>query len=99
MAEVLAYQSGAIVSKTLVDTEMATITVFAFDEGQRLSEHTAPHDALLQVLDGTATISIKGSPYSVDAGDAIVIPSDAPHAVEATTEMKMLLTMIRHQPE
>lgn len=95
LPELIDYQMGAIVSRTLLDKESGTITVFAFDEGERLSEHTAPHDALLQVLDGTATVTIDGEEYELDAGESIVLPSEVPHAVGAPDQFKMLLTMIR----
>ncbi|QCC49749.1 cupin domain-containing protein [Halapricum salinum] len=93
--ELLDYQSGAIVSQTLVDDESVTVTVFAFDEGERLSEHTAPHDAILQVVDGTAEITIDSEEYEVQAGESIVLPADEPHAVDAVSQFKMFLTMIR----
>lgn len=88
-------QEGAVVSRTLVDRESATLTVFAFDQGQRLSEHTAPHDALLQVIDGTAEVTIDGESMTVNEEEAVVLPADVPHAVTAATAFKMILTMIR----
>jgi len=91
----LDYQSGAVVSQTLVDEEAVTLTVFAFDEGERLSEHTAPHDALLQVVDGTALVTVSDTEHEVAAGESIVLPADEPHAVDAVSEFKMLLTMLR----
>lgn len=91
----LDYQPGAIVSQTLVDDEAVTVTVFAFDEDERLSEHTAPHDAILQVVDGTALITIDDEEYEVQAGESIVMPADEPHAVDAVSQFKMFLTMIR----
>lgn len=93
--DLLDYQSGAVVSQTLVDEEAVTITVFAFDDGERLSEHTAPHDAILQVVDGTALITIDGEEYEVQEGESIVLPANEPHAVDAVSEFKMFLTMIR----
>ena len=93
--DLLDYQTGAIVSRALVDDEAVTVTVFAFDEAERLSEHTAPHDAILQVVDGEARITVSGADYEVNAGEAIVLPSDEPHAVEAVSKFKMVLTMIR----
>lgn len=95
IAGLLDYQAGAIVSRTLIDEESGTVTVFAFDETQRLSEHSAPHEAVLQVVDGTAEVAIDGEPHRVEAGEAIVLPADVPHAVDAVTRFKMLLTMIR----
>ena len=93
--EMVAYQKGAIVSKTLVEKETGTVTLFAFDEGQALSEHTAPFDALVQVTDGQAEIRIAGVPYRVGAGQMIVMPANQSHALKALTPFKMMLTMIR----
>jgi len=93
--DLIDYQDGAIVSRTLVDREAATLTVFACDEGQTISEHTAPHEALLQVLDGTAKVTIDGTDYELQAGESIVFPADTPHAVAAVDRFKMLLTMVR----
>ncbi|WP_181685217.1 cupin domain-containing protein [Halorhabdus salina] len=91
----LDYQEGAIVSRTLVDREAATLTVFACDTGQTISEHTAPHEALLQVLDGTARVTIDGTDHELEAGESIVFPAETPHAVAAPARFKMLLTMIK----
>ena len=90
----LDYQTGAVVSRTLVDREAGSVTVFSFDEGERLSEHTAPHDALLQALDGTAAVTVAGEEYELHAGESLVLPADEPHAVEAVERFKMLLTMM-----
>jgi quercetin dioxygenase-like cupin family protein len=95
LGNLIDYQTGATVSRTLVDRETATLTVFAFDEGESLSEHTAPHDALLQVLEGTATITIDGEDYELEGGESIVMPANVPHAVAADTRFKMFLTMVR----
>jgi quercetin dioxygenase-like cupin family protein len=95
IADLLDYQSGAIVSQTLVDDEAVTITVFAFGEDERLSEHTAPHDAILQVVDGTAEVTIEGEEYEVQDGESIVLPANKPHAVAAVSAFKMFLTMVR----
>lgn len=91
----LDYQDGAIVSRTLIDKEAATVTLFAFDSGQRLSEHTAPHDALVQVLDGTVTVTIGDGEHRLTAGESVIFPADVPHSVAAETPMRMLLTMVR----
>ena len=91
----VAYQKGAVVSKTLVEKETGTVTLFAFDQGQALSEHTAPFDALVQVTDGEAEIRIAGEPHRVAAGEMIVMPAHCPHALKALTAFKMMLTMIR----
>lgn len=95
--ELVAYQKGAVVSKTVVDKEAGTVTLFAFDEGQALSEHTAPFDALAQVSDGEAEIRIAGVPYKVGAGEMIIMPANQSHALKALTPFKMMLTMIRSQ--
>jgi len=93
--EMAAYQKGAIVSKTLVEKEAGTVTFFAFDQGQSLSEHTAPFDALVQVIDGRAEIRIAGEPYPVKEGELLIMPANKSHALKALTPFKMLLTMIR----
>lgn len=91
----LSYQKGAVVSRTLVDKPTGTVTLFAFDEGQGLSEHTAPYDALVQVLDGDVEITIAGTPFYLGAGEIILMPANEPHALKARTPFKMMLTMIR----
>ncbi|HOI61103.1 MAG TPA: cupin domain-containing protein [Methanoculleus sp.] len=90
----VAYQSGSIVSRMLVYTKAGTITVFAFDAGEGLSEHTAPYDAVLQVLDGEALITIADKEYPMKAGELIIMPAKIPHAVHAIAPFKMMLTMI-----
>ena len=90
-----AYQDGAVVSRTLLKRGGGTVTLFAFDEGQSLSEHTAPFDAIAQVLEGEALITIAGVPLTVRAGDMVLMPASQPHAVHAPARFKMLLTMIR----
>ena len=90
-----AYQEGAVVSRTLLKRAGGTITLFAFDEGQSLSEHTAPFDAVAQVLEGEADITVAGTPLRVPAGEMVLMPANQPHAVHARTRFKMLLTMIR----
>ena len=92
--DLVAYQPGSIVSRMLVYTKSGTITIFAFDESEDLSEHTAPYDAILQVLDGEALITITGTEYPMKAGDLIIMPAHKPHAVHAVTRFKMMLTMI-----
>ena len=89
------YAEGAIVSKTLMDRKTGTLTLFAFDAGQGLSEHTAPFDATVHVLDGQADLTIGGRPVSVRAGQLIIMPANVPHAVQANQRFKMLLIMIR----
>jgi quercetin dioxygenase-like cupin family protein len=89
------YQEGAVVSRTLVKRGGGTITLFAFDEGQSLSEHTAPFDAVAHVLDGEADITIAGTVHNVSAGELLLMPAHQPHALHARTRFKMLLTMVR----
>ncbi|MBI4733177.1 MAG: cupin domain-containing protein [Chloroflexi bacterium] len=89
------YQTGAVVSRQVTKAEAGNVTLFAFDEGQELSEHTAPFDALVHVLDGEAEIKISGKPFLLKAGEAIIMPANEPHAVRAVKKFKMLLTMIR----
>ena len=93
--EWVAYQQGAIVSKTLVEKETGTVTLFAFDKDQALSEHTAPFDALVQITDGRAEIRIAGEPHPVGAGEMLIMPANKSHALKAITPFKMMLTMIR----
>lgn len=90
-----AYQPGAVVSRILLKRSGGTVTLFAFEEGQSLSEHTAPFDAIAHVLEGEALITIAGVPLTVPAGEIVLMPANQPHAVEARTRFKMLLTMIR----
>lgn len=93
--ELVQYQEGSIVSRTLVERETGTVTVFAFDEGQGLSEHTAPFDALVQVIDGEVEIIISNEKYNLEEGDMIIMPANEPHALNAVKRFKMILTMIR----
>ena len=94
-AELIDYASDGIVSKEFVKNNGGGITLFAFDAGQRLSEHTAPFDAVVQVLDGTAEVIIDGQPFEVSSGNMIIMPAVHPHAVHANVRFKMMLTMIR----
>jgi len=91
----LQYQDGSIVSRVLLKNKGGTVTLFAFDQGEGLSEHTAPFDALVLVLDGAAGIEIAGESFAVRQGETITLPANQPHAVKATTRFKMLLIMIR----
>lgn len=93
--DMVAYQDGAVVSRTLVDKKVGTLTLFAFGAGQGLSEHTAPYDATIQVLDGEAEVIIEGKRFAVKAGEMIIMPANRPHEVRATERFKMLLIMIR----
>jgi quercetin dioxygenase-like cupin family protein len=95
--ELAAYQKGAIVSKTLVEKESGTVTLFAFDQDQALSEHTAPFDALVQVLEGRVEIRIAGAPHVVSEGEMLILPANRSHALKALTPFKMMLTMIRSE--
>ena len=94
-ADTVSYQDGAVVSREIVRKPTGNITLFAFDEGQGLSEHTAPFDALVHILEGAAQVTIAGAPFELQAGDAIIMPANEPHALKATQRFKMLLTMIR----
>ena len=91
-AGLINYQDGSIVSRELVKKSTGTVTIFAFDEGQGLSEHTAPFDALVQVLEGEVEITISGQPHHVAGGELILMPAQQPHALKAFTRFKMLLT-------
>lgn len=89
------YAGDSIVSKTILDKPVGTITLFAFDAGQKLSEHTAPYDAVVQVIDGVGQLTIGGEAVTVPAGRIIIMPANVPHSVAAEQRFKMLLTMIR----
>jgi len=93
--ELVGYSADSIVSKTIVDKPTGTITLFSFDKGQKLSEHTSPYDAVVQVLDGRASLTIGGQIQQVPAGEIIIMPANVPHAVDAEERFKMLLIMIR----
>ena len=95
VVDLVSYQAGAVVSRIVVKRETGNVTLFAFDTGQELSEHTAPYDALVQVLDGEAEITVAGRPYRVRAGEMMLMPAHQPHALKAVARFKMLLTMIR----
>jgi quercetin dioxygenase-like cupin family protein len=89
------YQEGAVVSRTLVNRTTGTVTLFAFDDGQGLSEHTAPFDALAYLLEGEAEITVSGKPLRTTAGEAVLMPAHQPHSLKALSRFKMVLTMIR----
>jgi quercetin dioxygenase-like cupin family protein len=97
LADLVTYQEGSIISRVLVGRETGTVTLFAFDEEQSLSEHTAPFDALVQMLEGEMEISIDRKPLSVKSGTIVLMAANRPHALRAVTRSKMLLTMIRSQ--
>jgi quercetin dioxygenase-like cupin family protein len=94
-AGLLQYQEGAVVSRTILKESAGSVTIFAFDEGQGLTEHTAPFDALVYVLEGQAEISVAGKPIAAKGGDLIWMPAHQPHGLKATTRFKMMLTMLR----
>ena len=89
------YQEGSVVSRTIIDKKTGTVTFFAFDEGQGLSEHTAPFDAMVYLLEGEAEIAISGRPLRVKEGEMVIMPAHQPHSLRAVRKFKMILTMIR----
>ncbi len=95
LRDVIDYQSGSVVSREIVKGKTGTVTVFAFDAGEGLSEHTAPFDAMVVTLDGEVEIMISGKPYLLKQGEAIVMPANQPHSLKAIKQFKMLLIMIR----
>lgn len=92
---VVDYTDGGVVSKELVHSKAGSITLFSFDQGQGLSEHTAPFDAFIQVVDGTMELTLEGTTHSIHAGESFIIPSGARHSVHAPKRFKMIITMIR----
>jgi quercetin dioxygenase-like cupin family protein len=95
VAGLVDYQAGAVVSKEIIRKDKGTVTVFAFDAGQGLSEHTAPFDALVQVVDGEAQVLIESKPFCLRAGEMIIMPANKPHALHAVKRFKMILIMIK----
>jgi len=95
MAELVDYSEGAIVSRTIIKNQAGTVTLFAFDEGQALSEHSTPFDALVLVLDGEVELVIGGETILATTGETVIMPANVPHAVNAVRKFKMLLTMIK----
>ncbi len=95
LAGLIDYQDGAVVSKTLITKPTGTVTLFAFDAGQGLSEHSAPFDATICLLDGEAEMTVSGKPFRLRAGEIVILPANDPHAVRAISRFKMLLIMIR----
>jgi len=93
--DLLDYQEGAVVSREIIRKETGTVTIFAFDKGEGLSEHTAPFDAMVQIIDGKAEITISGKKNILEKGDMIIMPANEPHALHALEQYKMILTMIR----
>ncbi|MDD5529473.1 MAG: cupin domain-containing protein [bacterium] len=95
LADFVEYQKDSVVSKTIIDKKIGTVTVFSFDKGQGLSEHTASFDAMVCIIDGEAEITISGKPSIVKAGEMMIMPANQPHALKAITQYKMMLVMIR----
>ena len=95
LSELINYQEGAVVSRTIIDKKTGTVTLFAFDNGQGLSEHTAPFDAMVYVLDGEVEVTIAGKPVALKAGEMTIMPANQTHALAAKTKFKMLLVMIK----
>ena len=95
LAGLIGYQSGSVVSRAIIDKKEGTVTLFAFDEGQGLSEHTAPFDALVYVLDGSVEVTISGQAHAVNEGEMLIMPANQPHALKAMKKFKMLLVMIK----
>ena len=95
LADLVDYQEGSVVSRTVIDKKAGTVTLFAFDKDEGLSEHTAPYDALVYVFDGEADITISGKPVRVKQGEVTIMPANKPHALKAVTRFKMLLIMVR----
>lgn len=95
LADLIDYQEGSVVSRTIVDNEAGTVNLFAFDEGQGLSKHTAPFDALVYGLDGEVEVTISGKAVQLKKGEMVIMPANEPHALKATKRFKMLLVMIR----
>jgi quercetin dioxygenase-like cupin family protein len=95
ISNLLDYQTGAVVSRTIITKPTGTVTLFAFDKGQGLSEHTAPFDAMVYVLDGRVKITISGKPFNLNQGEMIIMPANKTHALKAITMFKMLLVMIK----
>jgi quercetin dioxygenase-like cupin family protein len=95
-AEMVNYQDGSVVSRQITKADAGNVTLFAFDQDQELSEHTAPFDALVHVLDGSVEVRISGKPFNLGTGEAIIMPANEPHALKALTPFRMLLTMIRN---
>ncbi len=96
LKEMVEYQEGAVVSRTIMDKPQGTVTLFAFAEGEGLSEHTTPYDALVQVMDGEVEITIGGKAFHLGEGEMIVMPAEIPHALRALGRFKMLLVMVKN---
>jgi len=95
LSDLVKYQENAVVSSEIIKKDAGTVTVFAFDKGQGLSEHTAPFDALVNIIDGRAEVSISGKPFTLKEGEMIIMPANKPHSLKAVEKFKMLLVMIK----
>ena len=95
LAGLVSYQTGSVVSRTIINRKAGTITLFAFDSGNGLSEHTTPYDALLFVLEGEGLVTVAGNENRMEGGEGVILPAGKPHSVQAVTKLKMLLCMIR----
>lgn len=95
LSSLINYQEGSVVSRTIIDKKAGTVTLFAFDEKQGLSEHTAPYDAMVYIVDGEAEVTIAGKPIRVKQGEMTIMPANKPHALSAIKRFKMLLIMVR----
>ena len=95
LVDLIEYQEGSVVSRTIIDKKAGTVTLFAFDEGEGLSEHTTPYDALVYIVDGEAEVTISGKSLVLKQGEMVVMPANKPHALRAVKRFKMVLTMIR----
>jgi quercetin dioxygenase-like cupin family protein len=95
LKDLIDYQADSVVSRTIIDRQAGTITLFAFDNGQGLSEHTAPYDALFYIIEGEAEVTINSKPLNLKQGEITIMPANQPHAITAVTKFKMLLVMIR----
>ncbi|UCB60982.1 MAG: cupin domain-containing protein [Candidatus Bathyarchaeota archaeon] len=93
--ELISYQEGAVVSRTIINKKSGTITLFAFDAGQGLSEHATPYDALVQIIDGEAKIAISNKAMRIKAGEILILPANEPHSLKASQRFKMILTMLK----
>lgn len=95
LSDLVNYQEGSVVSRTVINQKTGTVTLFAFDKGEGLSEHTAPFDAMVYIIEGESEVTISGKPFHLKEGDMIIMPANQPHALKAVTKFKMLLVMIK----
>lgn len=95
LSDLVDYQEGSVVSRTVINQKTGTVTLFAFDKGEGLSEHTAPFDAMVYIIEGESEVTISGKPFHLKDGNMIIMPANEPHALKAITRFKMLLVMIK----